>query len=102
MLAEGFVNLVLAPQPDHQAQRLFHCFLLGRISGQFAGFRHQRIVNFDIGPHLLSIECVRNHPMIHIASAQQPAWPDKAARCRSARFSSISSDLEFDRGPVSR
>jgi subtilisin family serine protease len=45
-------NLVLPPQPDHQAQRLFYRLPLGGVSGNLLGFGHEGvIIDLDIGAH---------------------------------------------------
>jgi hypothetical protein len=51
VFAKGRANILLPLQLDHQAQRLFYRLLLGGVSRGSLGFRHQLIIDFDIGAH---------------------------------------------------
>src|SRR5271167_89826 len=51
VFAESQIHLLLPSQSDQQPERLFHSLLLGRVSGHFLGFRHQRVVDLDIRAH---------------------------------------------------
>jgi hypothetical protein len=51
VFAEGGVDVTLPPQSDHQAERLLHSLLFGRVPRDLLGFSHEDIIDFDIGAH---------------------------------------------------
>jgi hypothetical protein len=50
IFAESCANVVLPPQPDQQAERLFYRLLLCLPRG-LLGFSHESIIDFDRRPH---------------------------------------------------
>jgi len=49
VFAERLADRLLPSQPDHQAKRLFHRLLLVSVPGSLLRFRHQRVIDLDIG-----------------------------------------------------
>jgi hypothetical protein len=72
MLAEGLAYVALSAQSDHQSERLLHGLLLGSAARRSLGFRHEGIIDVDIGSHAAALQCVRYHRNIHMTAEQGP------------------------------
>jgi hypothetical protein len=72
--AESRVYRSLPLQVDHQAERLLDRLLLGRLARGLLGFRHQRIIDLDIGAHELSsvIMCIARRYHTHRIAGSLP------------------------------